>query len=125
MPAQEKYMKKRAYGGTMRLGAWKAKVKRGTKAYRIYSKYDSFIDKSKGLTSERHRHRYEFNNTFRTKFEENGFSISGSSPDGLLVEAVELVDHPFFVATQYHPEYLSRPLTPHPIFMGFMSAASK
>ena len=68
---------------------------------------------------------YEFNNSYRDIFEKNGFIVSGTSPDNLLVEAMELSDHPFFIGTQYHPEYLSRPLSPHPIFMGFISACIK
>jgi len=76
------------------------------------------------LIFERHRHRYEFNNKYRKKFEGNGFVISGTSPDGKLVEAIELKNHPFFVGTQFHPEYLSRPLTPHPIFVSFIEAVA-
>ena len=77
----------------------------------------------KGVIFERHRHRYEFNNKYKEKFESKGFVISGTSPDGKLVEAIELKDHPFFIGTQYHPEYLSRPLSPHPVFLGFIHAA--
>jgi CTP synthase len=72
---------------------------------------------------ERHRHRYELNNRYRQTFEEHGMALSGTSPDGLLVEFVELTDHPFFVATQAHPEFKSRPNRPHPLFAGFVEAA--
>jgi CTP synthase len=71
---------------------------------------------------ERHRHRYEFNNAYRSPFLESGYLISGTSPDGRLVEMIERPDHPFFIATQFHPEFLSRPNTPHPLFRGFMKA---
>ena len=73
--------------------------------------------------SERHRHRYEFNNDYETLFEQNGLVISGTSPDGEIVETVELADHPFFIGVQFHPEFKSRPNKPHPIFKGFVRAA--
>jgi CTP synthase len=76
----------------------------------------------KNIIHERHRHRYEFNIKYKEKFEKAGFVISGISPDKTLVEAIELKNHPFFVGTQFHPEYLSRPLNPHPIFIGFAKA---
>jgi CTP synthase len=72
---------------------------------------------------ERHRHRYEFNNAYRTLFLESGYEISGTSPDGRLVELIELKNHPFFTACQYHPEFLSRPGKPHPLFRGLIEAA--
>ena len=71
---------------------------------------------------ERHRHRYEFNNAYRSLFLETGYEVSGSSPDGRLVEIIELKDHPFFLATQFHPEFRSRPSSPHPLFLGFVEA---
>jgi CTP synthase len=128
------------YGGTIRLGAWPCVVKRGTKLYGAYKKYGAkddspwfqervglkgskYSEAQKGKDTvvwERHRHRYEFNNKYREQFAKEGFVISGSSPDGKLVEAIELAEHPFFVGTQFHPEYLSRPLSPHPIFTGFV-----
>lgn len=111
MPDQEKYLQKRQYGATIRLGAWPCKIKKGTKLNEIYKK---------DQIEERHRHRYEFNNKYKKQFEKHGFVISGTSPDGKLVEAIELKDHPFFLATQFHPEYISRPLTPHPIFVEFV-----
>ncbi len=111
MPEQKEYLEKHQYGGTIRLGAWPCKIGKGTKLSQIYGK---------DLVQERHRHRYEFNNEFKERYEQAGMVFSGTSPDGKLVEAIELVDHPFFVATQFHPEYKSRPLSPHPIFVEFV-----
>ncbi|TSC88266.1 MAG: CTP synthase [Microgenomates group bacterium Gr01-1014_7] len=118
MPKQKKFMAKRAYGGTMRLGSWDAMVKKETKAYEIYKKE---------LTSERHRHRYEFNNQYLADFEKKGMIFSARSIDENLVEIIELPakTHPFYIATQGHPEYKSRPLKPHPIFLAFLEAVSK
>ncbi len=101
-------------GGTMRLGAYPCVIKPNTRAHRIY-----------GLTeiSERHRHRFEFNNKYRALFEENGVVFSGLSPDGNLVEMVELADHPWFIAVQFHPEFQSRPLNAHPLYASFIAAA--
>ncbi len=115
---QKSLIAKRAYGGTMRLGSWDAKVKKGTRAYEIYSKE---------LTSERHRHRYEFNNEFAHDFEKAGLIISARSTSENLVEIIELDKklHPFYMGTQGHPEYKSRPLDPHPIFVAFMEAAKR
>lgn len=103
----------RKKGGTMRLGTYPCVLKPGTKAAQIYGASE---------ISERHRHRYEFNNKFRPKFEEAGFVISGTSPDGELVEIVENAEHPFMVAAQFHPEFLSRPFKPHPLFRDFVKA---
>jgi CTP synthase len=139
MPEQAEYIAKKQYGGTIRLGSWPCQLKPGTLLKKIYEKYGSEKDapwhQNNGLNVapagtpnviyERHRHRYEFNNDYREQFEKAGLVISGTSPDGKLVEAIEIKDHPFFVGTQFHPEYISRPLTPHPIFMAFMNAASK
>lgn len=138
MNDQEEYLLKKQYGGTIRLGAWPCSLIKNTKLFELYKKYgenksspwfvlpDSLYkipySKFNILVYERHRHRYEFNNKFKKDFEKNGFVFSGISPDGKLVEAMELKDHPFFVGTQFHPEYLSRPLTPHPIFVGFIMA---
>jgi len=118
MPAQEKYMKRRAYGGTMRLGSWDAEVKKETMAYEIYKKE---------LISERHRHRYEFNDQYTKDFEKAGLIISARSKIENLAEIIELPKaiHPFYFATQGHPEYKSRPLSPHPIFLKFLEACSK
>jgi len=126
MPKQKEIMERRAYGGTMRLGAWNAIVKENTKAFSLYERYDDFIDKAKGLTSERHRHRFEFNNEYLEKFEEKGFTIAAKSVEEGLVEIIELPEseHPFYLGTQGHPEYKSRPLRPHPLFLGFVEAVS-
>jgi len=101
-------------GGTMRLGSFKAVLKEGSLVSKIYN--------AKEIT-ERHRHRYEVNNEFLKTFEENGLIISGTSPDGKLVEFIELSNHPFFVGTQAHPEFKARPLSPHPLFVEFIKAA--
>lgn len=118
IPAQKKIMERRAYGGTMRLGAWEASVKKGTIAYDIYGETD---------TSERHRHRYEFNDEFKTEFEKNGLVISARSKVENLCEIIELPKsvHPFYLGTQGHPEYKSKPLSPHPIFIEFLKASLK
>jgi CTP synthase len=137
MPNQAEYLAKKQYGGTIRLGAWPCVVKKGTELDEAYSKYGKiknapwfkprpnpsklFVNQ-KRLIYERHRHRYEFNNIYKGKFEKNGMVISGTSPDGKLVEAIELKNHPFFVGTQFHPEYLSRPLSPHPVFVSFLES---
>lgn len=125
IPAQKEFMDNRAYGGTMRLGAWSAIVKKGTKAWQLYDKYNKFIDKKKGLTSERHRHRYEFNSAFAGELEKEGLIVSARSIKENLVEIIEIPGHPFYIGTQGHPEYKSRPLKPHPIFLGFIEACSK
>ena len=124
MPMQEKFMQRRAYGGTMRLGGWEAMVKPDTLAWKAYDEYGGFIDKSKGLTSERHRHRYEFNDEYVKEFEQKGLVISAQSVIENLAEIVELPkdEHPFYLGTQGHPEYKSRPLHPHPIFLSFIKA---
>jgi CTP synthase len=103
-------------GGTMRLGAYPCIVSRGTRAFRAYKK--EFI-------SERHRHRYEVNNKFRKKLADHGMVFSGVSPDGSLVEIIELEDHPWFVAGQFHPELKSRPIFPHPLFRDFVGAVKE
>jgi CTP synthase len=101
-------------GGTMRLGAQPTKLDPDSIAARCYGKLD---------VSERHRHRYEFNNRYRDQFVANGMKFSGTSPDGSLVEVVELPDHPWFLAVQYHPEFKSKPTAPQPLFAGFIGAA--
>lgn len=125
IPSQKEIMERRAYGGTMRLGGWEAKVKKKTLAFELYKKYDQFIDESKGLTSERHRHRYEVNNKYAEELEKNGLIISARSVQEGLVEIIEIPDHPYYIATQGHPEYKSRPLKPHPVFLGLIAAAAK
>jgi CTP synthase len=116
MPDQEKRLLDKDYGGTMRLGAWSCELLAGSKARKLYGKTK---------ISERHRHRYEYNNDFRQELEKAGLSVAGTSPDGKLVEIVEIKDHPFFIGTQFHPELKSRPLSPHPLFVGFIAAASQ
>jgi CTP synthase len=101
-------------GGTMRLGAQPARLESGSLAATCYGKTE---------ISERHRHRYEFNNRYRDQFTANGMLFSGKSPDGLLVEIVELPQHPWFLAVQYHPEFKSKPTAPQPLFAGFIGAA--
>ena len=103
-------------GGTLRLGAYPCKTKEGSKLRETYESE---------LISERHRHRYEFQNIFRDEFEARGMSICGTSPDDYYVEAIEVKDHPFFVGVQYHPEFKSRPNKPHPLFKGFIKACLK
>ena len=120
MPDQEKKMLQSDYGGTMRLGAYPCQLKKDTRSYNAYK---SLSSKFSGLISERHRHRYEFNNEYRETLENKGLTISGTSPDNLLVEIIELKNHPFFIATQFHPEFLSRPLNPHPLFMEFIKSS--
>jgi CTP synthase len=100
-------------GGTMRLGAQPCQLRVGSKAAQLYGAF---------VINERHRHRYEFNNQYREQFETAGFLLSGTSPDGKLVELIELKDHPFFLASQFHPEFLSKPNAPHPLFRGFIAA---
>jgi CTP synthase len=118
MPDQEKLIKEKGYGGTIRLGGWPCLLKPGTRLASAYDKYN------KGKTvSERHRHRYEFNNDYRELLEGLGLVISGTSPDNKIVEAIELKDHPFFIGVQFHPEYISRPLDPHPLFVAFIKAS--
>ena len=127
IPSQKELMERRAYGGTMRLGGWEAVVSKNTRAYGLYDKYNDFIDKNKGLTSERHRHRYEFNDRYTKDFEKAGLVIAARSVVENLVEIIELPKdkHPFYLGTQGHPEYKSRPLNPHPIFLGFVEACKK
>lgn len=100
-------------GGTMRLGLYPCRLTPNTRAFSLYGEE---------VVYERHRHRYEFNNAYRNVFVESGYTISGTSPDGRLVEIIELPDHPFFVATQFHPEFQSRPNHPHPLFRGLVQA---
>ena len=111
MPGQSDNIDK---GGTLRLGAYPCAVKEGTTMERCYGAKE---------ISERHRHRYEFNNDYRDCLTEAGLTVSGLSPDGRLVETVELTDRPFYVGVQYHPEFKSRPNKAHPLFKGFIAAA--
>jgi CTP synthase len=126
MPEQAEYLKKHQYGGTIRLGSWPCRVKKGSILEEAYLKYGSEPNLIKGgIVNERHRHRYEFNNDYRELLEKKGLVVSGTSPDGKLIEAIELPRkiHPFFVGTQFHPEYKSRPLSPHPVFTEFIASA--
>ncbi len=113
MPEQERVFDK---GGTMRLGSYPCKLAEGTIARKAYGT---------DLIHERHRHRYEFDNRFREAFVKQGGVIAGTSPDGKLVEIVELAGHPWFVAVQFHPEFRSKPDRAHPLFRGFVEAAVK
>ncbi|MFZ2804431.1 MAG: CTP synthase [Patescibacteria group bacterium] len=116
MNEQEGKMHDKNYGGTMRLGEYPCIVKKGTLAHKLYGS-DKIM--------ERHRHRFEANPTYRCELEAAGLIVSGESPDGSLAEIVEFKGHPFFVASQFHPELLSRPFRPHPLFLGFVKAAAK
>jgi len=111
MPDQHGVMDK---GGTMRLGAYPCHLKKGTVAEKIYQT---------SKISERHRHRYEVSNEFRDELAAAGLVMAGQSPDGRLVEMVELPEHPYFIGCQFHPEFKSRPLRPHPLFTSFVKAA--
>ena len=113
LPGQHKDREK---GGTLRLGAYKCKLQKGTKTQKLYGK--TIID-------ERHRHRYEFNNKFKKDLEKNGMIFSGINPEQDLVEIAELKGHPFMIGSQFHPEFKSRPNRPHPLFFGFIKAAKK
>jgi CTP synthase len=103
-------------GGSMRLGSYPCVLTEGSRAHQIYQSLN---------IAERHRHRYEVNNTYRAQLIEAGLVISGTSPDGELVEMVELADHPWFVATQAHPEFKSKPYEAHPLFESFVAAAAQ
>ncbi|MGI9242706.1 MAG: glutamine amidotransferase-related protein, partial [Verrucomicrobiales bacterium] len=103
-------------GGSMRLGTWACKLKPGSRSAELYGKDE---------IGERHRHRYEFNPFYREPLETGGLVIAGTSPDESLVEIIEIADHPHYIAVQFHPEFLSRPNQPHPLFSGFVSAALK
>ena len=111
MPDQREVENK---GGSMRLGLYPARLTPGTRAAAAYGSE---------IIYERHRHRFEVNNQYREALERSGMTVSGQSPDGRLVEIVELRDHPWFVASQFHPEFRSRPDRPHPLFTGFVEAA--
>jgi CTP synthase len=116
MPDQKVLLKEKKYGGTMRLGAYNCKLAPGTISYKAYGVPE---------ISERHRHRYEVNNDFRDMLEKKGLVMAGKNPEKDLVEIIELKNHPFFVATQFHPEFKSRPLKPHPLFREFIKACIK
>jgi len=116
MPDQAEKLAKKKYGNTMRLGSWPCVLDRQSKSFKLYGAR---------RISERHRHRYELNNAYRERLIKAGLRLAGLSPDGHLVEIIELPQHPFFVGTQFHPELKSRPLHPHPLFIGFVAAAKQ
>ena len=113
MPEQKQLTQK---GGTMRLGAYPCHLTEGSISRAAYGQAD---------ISERHRHRYEFNNDYRDRLSSVGLVLSGVSPDDRIVETVELKDHPFYIGVQFHPEFKSRPNRAHPLFKGFVAAALK
>jgi len=116
MASQVKNLSKRNFGGSMRLGAYPCVLKEGTISRKAYATRAIF---------ERHRHRYEFNNSYRDKLKSSGLVIGGTSPDNLLVELIEIPNHPFFVGVQFHPEFKSRPISSHPLFREFIRVAKK
>jgi CTP synthase len=116
LPEQERLLKEKKYGKTMRLGNYRCKIQKGTLAYKAYKKM---------IVLERHRHRYEVNNKFLPILRKKGMIFSGINPERNLVEIIELKDHPFFLATQFHPEYKSTPFNPHPLFVEFIKACKK
>jgi CTP synthase len=116
IPEQKEMVTKKMYGATMRLGEYPAILRKGSRVQKIYGKSQVF---------ERHRHRYEVNPAYIEILEEYGLVFSGRSPDGKLMEFLELPTHKFFIATQAHPEFKSRPLKPHPLFVAFLKACSQ
>jgi len=116
IPEQVTIIQESRYGATMRLGAYPAVLKKGSIVHRLYGEDE---------VSERHRHRYEVNPEYIEEIEKHGLIFSGKSPDGILMEFMELPDHPYFIGTQAHPEFKSRPLKSAPLFDGFIKAAAK
>ena len=114
LPGQEFEKNK---GGTMRLGSYDWQLSKNSKTYELYGKNE--------MIAERHRHRYEFNNDFIEKLEGSKLIIAGTNPENNLVEIVELKDHPFYIGCQFHPEFLSRPFKPHPLFTGLIKSSIK
>ena len=110
----EEQKKVETKGATMRLGTWEARLAKGSRSAELYGKTS---------VNERHRHRYEFNQNYRSEFEDKGLQLVGTSPNGQLGEIVEIPEHPFFIAVQFHPEFQSKPTEPHPLFKGFVAAA--
>ena len=121
MPEQKNLLKKKKYGGTMRLGAYDCEISPNTISFRAYGGRDD----NPLLITERHRHRYELNNDYREILKKNGLVFAGINPKRNLVEIIEIKNHPFFAASQFHPEFKSRPLRPHPLFREFIRAATK
>lgn len=124
MQEQKELLKEKNYGGTMRLGAYDCQVQENTISHKAYK---DWVPDAEGayMISERHRHRYEVNNDYRDMLQNKGLVIAGINPKKNLVEIIEIKDHPFFVGTQFHPEFKSRPMKPHPLFKEFIHAATK
>ena len=125
MEEQKELLKQKHYGGTMRLGAYDCQVLDNTISHKAYKDWAGDAKQGPYTISERHRHRYEVNNDYRDILRDNGLIIAGVNPKKDLVEIIELKNHPFFVATQFHPEFKSRPLKPHPLFKEFIKASVK
>ncbi|MFA7253015.1 MAG: CTP synthase [Patescibacteria group bacterium] len=130
MAEQKEKLKRKDFGGSMRLGEYACKLQKGSISYDAYRAYWpkellAKSDKQSVTIYERHRHRYEFNNNYKIQLEEAGLRLSGINPDRNLVEIIEAKDHPFFAGVQFHPEFLSRPERPHPLFMAFIKAAGE
>jgi len=134
MPEQKANLNKKKFGATMRLGSYNCQLKKGTRAYNAYRAASKDLPRGKKsavkkltngdmIISERHRHRYELNNEYRKTLEDKGMVMSGVNPERDLVEIIELPKHKFFIGTQFHPEFKSRPLRPHPLFLEFIKAA--
>jgi len=124
MEEQKKLLQEKHYGGTMRLGAYDCEIQPNTISYKAYKDWAPDAN-GPYMISERHRHRYEVNNDYRDKLTEKGLVIAGINPKANLIEIIEIKNHPFFVGTQFHPEFKSRPLKPHPLFKEFIKAAIK
>ncbi len=124
MKEQKELLKEKNYGGTMRLGAYDCQIQEGTISHVAYKDWVK-TDKGPYMISERHRHRYEVNNDYLDLLKKSGLTVAGINPKKNLVEIIEIKDHPFFVGTQFHPEFKSRPLKPHPLFKRFIEAAVK
>jgi CTP synthase len=127
IPFNKKYQVIKGDGTSMRLGGYDCVLKKNTLTHKIYSEHTAFKNREKDIISERHRHRFEFNNKYREELEKHGLVISGTSPDNFFVEVIELPQsrHPFFIGTQGHPEYKSTPNNPHPMFLEFINASIK
>ncbi|HEB01550.1 MAG TPA: CTP synthase, partial [Candidatus Portnoybacteria bacterium] len=114
LPEQKKNLREKKYGATMRLGAYPCRLIKNTRSQKAYGRIN---------ISERHRHRFEVNNKYRKGLEKGGLVVAGINPERDLVEIIELKNHPFFTGTQFHPEFKSRPLKPHPLYRGFIKAS--
>jgi CTP synthase len=125
MEEQKELLKDKKYGGTMRLGSYDCIIQEGTISHKAYQDWIFGSPKDAYMITERHRHRYEVNNDYREILKEKGLVIAGINPKKDLVEIIEIKNHPFFVATQFHPEFKSRPLKPHPLFREFIKAVVK